>query len=200
MNNRHASMSRRAGFSIMEVMVAMAIFTVVMAALMSVVIGLQRRFVDQRERVRAQESLRVAQMTLGPLLRAAGADPKNSGLTSVNVDPDNDGIFDDLRVKTDFNPIDGDVDDPLEDVHVYVASDTMWIRWQVGAAPQPLAWPIKSLMFEYYGNNGAKILPAIETVGATRARFIIESPRDIRTGQLERTEAWWVNMRNRQGL
>jgi prepilin-type N-terminal cleavage/methylation domain-containing protein len=191
---------RRAGFSIMEVMVAMAMFTIVMAALMSVVIGLQRRYVDQRERVRAQESLRVAQMTLGPLLRAAGADPKGSGLTLVNVDPDNDGIFDDLNVRTDFNPIDGDVADPLEDVSVWAANDTLWIRWQTGASPQPLAFPVRSLLFEYYGNNGAKILPAIETVGATRARFILESPRDIRTGQLERIESWWVNMRNRQGL
>ena len=190
----------RAGFSIMEVMVAMAIFTIVMASLMSVVIGLQKRYVDQRERVRAQESLRVAQMTLAPILRAAGADPKNSGLTSVDVDPNADGVFNDLRVRTDFNPIDGDVADVLEDVHVYVSTDTLWIRWQAGAAAQPLAWPIKSLTFEYYGNNGAKMLTAYETVGATRARFILESPRDIRTNQLERTEAWWVNMRNRQGL
>jgi prepilin-type N-terminal cleavage/methylation domain-containing protein len=191
---------KRAGFSIMEVMVAMAMFTIVMAALMSVVIGLQRRYVDQRERVRAQESLRVAQMTLGPLLRSAGADPKSSGLTLVNVDPDNDGVFDDLNIRTDFNPIDGDVSDPLEDVSVWAADDTLWIRWQTGAAPQPLAYPIRSLLFEYYGNNGVKILPAIETVGATRARFILESPRDIRTGQLERIESWWVNLRNRQGL
>ena len=190
----------RAGFSIMEVMVEMAIFTIVMASLMSVVIGLQKRYVDQRERVRAQESLRVAQMTLAPIPRAAGADPKNSGLTSVDVDPNADGVFNDLRVRTDFNPIDGDVADVLEDVHVYVSTDTLWIRWQAGAAAQPLAWPIKSLTFEYYGNNGAKMLTAYETVGATRARFILESPRDIRTNQLERTEAWWVNMRNRQGL
>jgi type II secretory pathway pseudopilin PulG len=190
----------RAGFTIMEAMVAMMMFTIIMGALMGVVINLQRRYVEQRERVRAQESLRVAQMTLGPLLRAAGADPKSSGLTSVNVDPDNNGIFDDLRVKTDFNPIDGDVADPLEDVSVRVANDTLFIRWQTGQAEQPLAWPIRSLRFEYYGNNGAKILPAAETVGATRARFIIESPRDERTKQLERLESWWVNMRNRQGL
>ena len=61
-------------------------------------------------------------------------------------------------------------------------------------------FPIKSLRFEYYGNNGAKMLTIPETVGATRARFILESPRDARTKQLERTEAWWVNLRNRQGL
>lgn len=190
----------RHGFSIMEVMVALAIFGIVMAALMSVVLVIQRRYVDQRERVRAQESLRVAQMTLAPLLRSAGADPRDSGLGVLTVDPDNNGIFDDLRVKSDFNPTDGDFNDPLEDVQVWVATDTLWIRWQAGQAKQPLAWPVRSLRFEYFANNGTKYTVASQTVGATRARFIIESPRDDRLKLLERTEAWWVNLRNRQGL
>lgn len=198
---RRNRMSRtRAGFSLVEMLVALTIFSIVMGSLMSVVLVIQRRYVDQRERVRAQESLRVAQMTLAPLLRSAGADPKDSKLTFVNVDPDNNGIFDDLRVVSDFNPINGVVSDPLEDVQVWVATDTLWIRWQAGAQKQPLAWPIKSLRFEYYANNGTKYTVAAQTVGATRARFILESPRDERTGQLERTEAWWVNLRNRQGL
>lgn len=190
----------RAGFSIMEVMIALVVFSIIMGAMMGVVYNVQRRYVDQRERVRAQESLRVAQMTLAPLLRAAGANPRETATTIVNVDPDNDGLFDDLRVTTDFNPVDGDTNDPLEDVQVWVATDTLWIRWQTGAAAQPLAWPVRSLTFEYYANNGAKYTVAAQTVGATRARFILESPRDARTGQLERTESWWVNMRNRQGL
>lgn len=190
----------RAGFSIVELLVSLTIFSIVMGSLMGVVLTVQRRYVDQRERVRAQESLRVAQMTIAPLLRAAGADPKESLLTLVNVDPDNNGIFDDLRIVTDFNPIDGDVNDDLEDVQLWVVTDTLWIRWKAGAAKQPLAWPIKSLRFEYYANNGTKYTDAAQTVGATRARFILESPRDVRTNQLERTEAWWVNLRNRQGL
>jgi prepilin-type N-terminal cleavage/methylation domain-containing protein len=190
----------RAGFTIIELIVSLVIFAIIMGSLISVVLTVQRRYVDQRERVRAQESLRVAQMTIAPLLRAAGADPKESKLTLVNVDPDNNGTFDDLRVVSDFNPIDGDVTDDLEDVHVWVATDTLWIRWKAGAGKQALAWPIKSLKFEYYANNGKMYTDAAQTVGATRARFIIESPRDARTKQLERTEAWWVNLRNRQGL
>ena len=190
----------RHGFSLVELIVALTMFSLIMAAMMSVVLNLQRKYVEQRERVRAQESLRVAQMTLAPLLRSAGADPLNTGLTSVNVDPNNDGVFNDLQIKSDFNPMDGDVNDPLEDVHVFVKNDTLWVRWQAGTANQPLAWPIRSLLFEYYANNGTKFTDAAQTVGATRARFIIESPRDARTGQLERVESWWVNLRNRQGL
>lgn len=190
----------RGGFSLIELIVSLTMFSIIMGAMMSVVLNLQRKYVEQRERVRAQESLRVAQMTLAPLLRSAGADPLSSGLTSVDVDPDGDGVFNDLRIKSDFNPMDGDVSDILEDVHVFVSNDTLWVRWQAGAANQPLAWPITSLLFEYYANNGTQYTDAAQTVGATRARFIIESPRDARTGQLERVESWWVNLRNRQGL
>jgi prepilin-type N-terminal cleavage/methylation domain-containing protein len=198
---KHAKRSRnRAGFSLIELLVSLTIFSIVMGSMISVILVVQRRYVDQRERVRAQESLRVAQMTIAPLLRAAGADPRDTKLTLVNVDPDNNGVFDDLRVVSDFNPIDGDVTDDLEDVQLWVATDTLWIRWKLGAAKQPLAWPIKSLRFEYFANNGTKYTVAAQTVGATRARFILESPRDVRTKQLERTEAWWVNLRNRQGL
>ena len=108
------------------------------ATISQVTVGDQRLFTvilrDVTERVRAQESLRVAQMTLAPLLRSAGADPLGSGLTSVDVDPDGDGVFNDLRIKSDFNPMDGDVSDILEDVHVFVSNDTLWVRWQAGAA------------------------------------------------------------------
>jgi prepilin-type N-terminal cleavage/methylation domain-containing protein len=197
---RSKRLRNRAGFSLVELIVSLVIFSIIMGSLISVILVVQRRYVDQRERVRAQESLRVAQMTIAPLLRAAGADPRESKLTLVNVDPDGNGVFDDLRVVSDFNPIDGDVADDLEDVQIWVATDTLWIRWKTGAAKQALAWPIKSLRFEYYANNGTKYTDAIQTVGATRARFILESPRDVRTNQLERTEAWWVNLRNRQGL
>jgi Tfp pilus assembly protein PilW len=185
---------------------------------MSVVINIQRKYVDQRERVRAQESLRVAQMTIATVLRAAGANPRNVAscgvgqvnfgtcLTLVNVDPDNNGTFDDLRVISDLDEsgtvsrFDAPFNDDLEDVHLYISGDTLWVRWQAGAQPQPLAFPIDSLRFEYYANNGTMFTDAAQTVGATRAKFILYAPRDARTTQTERTEAWWVNMRNRQGL
>ncbi|MBI2537354.1 MAG: hypothetical protein HYW06_10430, partial [Gemmatimonadetes bacterium] len=87
--------------------------------------------------------------------------------------------------------------DPLEDVQVWVRSDTLWVRWQAGGAAQALAEPIRSLRFQYYANNGTEITTTSETVGATRAKFVLEAPRDPRLGTLERIESWWVQLRNR---
>ena len=188
-----------AGFSLVELMVSLTILGFIMGALMGIVLSMQRGYVNQRERVRAQESLRAAQMTLITILRSAGADPVLSGFAQLDPDPDGNGTFDDLRVVTDFNPPDGDVTDLLEDVSVWLANDTLWVRWQASGSNQPLAFPVTTLQFEYFANDGTEYSTAAQVVGATRARFIIEAPRDPRTGTVERIESWWVHLRNRSG-
>ena len=193
------AMRHSAGFSLLELIVSLTILGIVMGALLSAVVSTQRGYVRQRARVRAQESLRAAQMTLITILRSAGADPAFSGFAQLDPDPDGNGKFDDLRVVTDFNPPDGDVGDLLEDVHVWVASDTLWVRWQASGSNQPLAFPVSKLEFEYFANDGTKYTSAAQVVGATRARFTLEAPRDPRTGSVERIESWWVHLRNRSG-
>jgi prepilin-type N-terminal cleavage/methylation domain-containing protein len=188
---------KRGGFSLAELMISLTILSVVMGALVSAVVRVQRGYVDQRERVRAQESLRVAQMTLITILRAAGANPFNLTSVQLDPDPDNNRVFDDIRVVSDFNPPDGDVADALEDVRAWVSNDTLWVRWQAGATPQALAEPIRSLRFRYYANNGTELTGKAQVVGATRAMFVLEAPRDPRLGTLERIESWWVQLRNR---
>ena len=188
-----------AGFTLQELIVSITLLGIIMGALMSVVVSTQRGYVSQLERVRAQESLRAAQMTLITILRSAGADPVLSGFAQLDPDPDGNGEFDDLRVVTDFNPPDGDVTDILEDVRVWLANDTLWVRWLASGSNQPLVSPVSTLEFEYYANDGTKYTSAAQVVGATRARFIIEAPRDPRTGTVERIESWWVHLRNRSG-
>lgn len=185
------------GFSLVELLFALVVFGVVMGAMTSSVLSIQRGYVNQRERVKAQESLRAAQMTVITILRSAGADPLGPGTPMLDPDPDGNGVFDDVRVTSDFNPADGDVADALEDVGVWQANDTLFVRWQTGGAAQALSAPVRSIRFQYYANNGAEILDSDEVAGATRARFVLEAPRDPRLGTLERLESWWIHLRNR---
>ena len=188
----------RAGFSLIELVTSLVLLGLVLGAVLTTVTQVQRGYVDQRERIRAREALRTTQMTLTTILRSAGADPLNSGNALLDADPDGDTYFNDIRVVTDFN-LDGDVSDPFEDFQMWVSSDTLWVRWQTAATPQVLATPVRSLEFEYYANDGTQFTTAAQTVGATRARFIVEAPADPRSGGLERAESWWVNLRNRSG-
>jgi hypothetical protein len=136
-------------------------------------------------------------MTVITILRSAGADPLQLGTPTLNPDPDGNGVFDEVRVTADINPADGDIADPLEDVRVWEETDTLFVRWQAGAAAQALAAPVSTIRFQYYANDGFEFTDPDEVVGATRARFVLEAPRDPRLGTLERLESWWIHLRNR---
>ena len=188
---------RASGFTLVELLVAMTVFGIVMTATMGAIVAIQRSYVSQRERARAKESLRAAQMTIATALRGAGADPTRSGLTFLDPDPLGRGRFDNIRVVSDFNPPDGDVDDLLEDIQIWIESDTLFARWQSGGQQQPLMFPALSLMFEYYANDGTLLTDPVQVVGATRVQFTLEAQRDPRRGTTERLESSWIYLRNR---
>ena len=192
--------ARQAGFSLVELLISMTLLGVIMTGLTGVIVSMQRTYISQRERARAQETLQAVQMTVATALRAAGANW--GGTSGLDPDPLNHGRFDNIRLVSDFNPLDGDVSDLLEDVQIWVGADTLFVRWQAGGTPQPLAYPVNDLLFQYYANDGTEMTVPSQIVGATRVRFILEAPLDGRagiTGRLEsfRLESWWVHLRNR---
>ena len=118
-------------------------------------------------------------------------------MTLVDPDPLARGGFDNLRVVSDFNPADGDTDDILEDVLVWVAADTLWIRWSAGGEAQVMSHPVTSIEFRYFANDGTELATAANVAaGATQALVTLVAPRDPRSQAVERRESW-VYLRNR---
>ena len=195
------STERRAseqGFTIVELIVSMALLWVVLAGVVNSVLTTQRMYTVQSAIARGQESLRSAEFTVSTLLRSAGADPNGTGTTLIDPDPLARGSFDNLRVVSDFNPADGDTDDPLEDVAVWVDSaDTLRIRWSAGGEGEAMAYPVTSLEFRYFANDGTELATAADVAtGATQVLFTMVAPRDPRSQAVERRESW-VYLRNR---
>ncbi len=189
--------ARTHGFSLVELIISMALLSVVVIAILNSVLTTQRMYIVQATTTRAQESLRSAEFTIGTVLRTAGADPLLTGTTLVDPDPLERGEFDNLRVVSDFNPADGDTDDVLEDVLVWVSSDTLWIRWSAGGENQAMAYPVTSMDFRYFANDGTELTTAADVAtGATQVLFTIVAPRDPRSTAEERRESW-VYLRNR---
>jgi prepilin-type N-terminal cleavage/methylation domain-containing protein len=186
---------RPRGFTLVEVMVAMVLLTIVMGSLFAVIIRAQRDYVRQREAVRAHEGLRMAEGAIAAVLRSAGADPYDRGDARIDPDPLGHGAFDNLRVVSDFNPSDMDVADQYEDVEIWIDADTLMARWQADEAGRPMVYPVESLEFWYYDANGDEITDPDLVGTAARARFRIEIPKDSRSGTTERREAW-VYLRN----
>jgi prepilin-type N-terminal cleavage/methylation domain-containing protein len=187
-----------AGFTLTELMITLGMLSVVLSSVVAVMLGMQRGYVRQREAARSEDALRVAETTILTIFRTAEANPR--GMTGpraprILADPLTHGLFDNARIVSDFNPADGDVLDMAEDVLISVANDTLFIRWQQvsGAVAVPIAYPVRSLRFEYYTTTGTVPLTAAQISLARRVRFILTAPRHSRTNAMLRRD-----LRNRR--
>jgi prepilin-type N-terminal cleavage/methylation domain-containing protein len=189
----------RSGFTLVEVMISMIMLAAIMAGVVSVMMSMQRGYIRQREVARSEDALRVAELTITRILQSAGSNPLNMapGLAnSPRIEPYT-APFDSLQVLADFNPVDAQTDDLLENMLVYVLNDTLFVRWQQGGAEAPVAFPVRSLLFQYDSAGTILVDPVIIRRAATRVRITLQAPRDRRTGNLARRDTW-VYLRNRR--
>jgi prepilin-type N-terminal cleavage/methylation domain-containing protein len=186
-----------AGFTLTELMISITLLAVVMGSITGTVLSMQRGYIRQREVARTEDALRVGEMTITRILQAAGSNPLNmTGAGAPRIDPLL-APFDTVRVVADYNPVDGDVADPLEDMQVWVTGDTLYVIWQAGQAPVEVAFPVRSLLFQYDSAGTVLTVPAAITRAATRVRVTITAPRHNRTNVLARRDTW-VYLRNRR--
>ena len=191
-----ATMERRTqelGFTILELIVSMSLLSIVLAGFFGAILTTQRMYTDQLAIARGEEAIRAAEFAIGVVLRAAGADPLRTGTPGLDPDPLGHGRFDNVRAISDFNPPDGDTDDLLEDVLIWVNSDTLLFRWSAAGEGQAMAYPVNQVGFRYFANDGTELTGA---AGATRILFTIEVPRDPHSQSVQRRESW-VYLRNR---
>jgi prepilin-type N-terminal cleavage/methylation domain-containing protein len=186
---------RRAGFTLIEALIALGLLAVVGTAITSLVLQTQRDYVEQRERVQAEETIRSVESLLTRVLRTARVDPRRLNIGRLDADPDASGVFDDLRVRSDFNPVDGDVLDPLEDVQIRVVYDTLRVRWHALGAFEAAAYPVRSLRFFYHATDGTALTTAATAATAKRVRIVITVPGIDNPALLRRRETW-VYLRN----
>jgi prepilin-type N-terminal cleavage/methylation domain-containing protein len=185
----------RAGFTLIELAISLTMLSIVLTAMIGTMLSMQRGYVRQREVARTEDALRHAELTITSILRSGAANPRN--IAGPRIDPlALIPPFTSLRVVSDYNPVDADVDDPLEDVQVWAATDTLFVRWQVGQPAAPVAFPVRSLLFAYDSNGVALITSANVARAATRVRVTLTAPRHSKTNVLARRDTW-VYLRNR---
>ena len=186
----------RAGFTLIELMISLTMLAIVIGGLTTSMVTMQRGYTRQRETARSEDALRNAEVVLSSIFRYAGANPRNiTGAGAPRIDPLTPP-FDTVRVVADFNPADADVADLLEDVQVYALNDTLFVRWQAGAAAAPVAWPVRSLAFQY-DSSGTILATNVDAArAAKRVRITLQAPKHARTDQLA-TRISWIYLRNR---
>jgi prepilin-type N-terminal cleavage/methylation domain-containing protein len=190
------------GFTLIELLISLGLLSVVLGSVVAVMVSMQRGYIRQRDAAKAEDALRVAETTLLTIFRSAEANPR--GMTGplaprILANPLSHATFDNVRVVSDFNPADGDVADPVEDVLISISNDTLLVRWQAvsGASATAVAFPIRTLLFEYFTATGTVPLTAVQISLARRVRITLTAPRHSRTNAMLRRETW-VFLRNRR--
>ncbi len=185
-----------AGFTVVGMMVAFVVLGLVLSPLVRTLLTAQEGFVISRQRAQTAGSVRYAHLALTRFMRNAGSSPYRVPIEGIDPDPRRDGRFDDVRLRADYNPADGDTDDLGEDLTFYVRADTLFMR--SGAdLEQPYLIGVDSLAFEYYDRKGKLITdPDRVTERAASARVVVRGTVGSVENPSVRTLEGHVRLRN----
>ncbi len=149
--NNHKRLTNH-GFTIIELLIALAISAVVMSAIYSTFYSQQKSYVAQEQVASMQKNIRSAMYYMQREIRMAGCDPSanaNAGILTANANSIN--FTEDIRGKNDGEPPDGDTDDANENI-TYILSGTNLQR-----NGHLIAENIDALNFVYLNSNGADL-------------------------------------------
>jgi type II secretory pathway pseudopilin PulG len=185
------------GFSTLGMIVALVLLGFMLSSLLRTVMTAQKGFVANRDRARATSSARYAHLSLTRFMRNAGASPLGLPVQAIDPDPLANGSFDNVRLRADFNPPDGDISDPGEDLIFFVRADTMFVRSGLGGSDEPYLIGVDSLAFEYFDRDGVLISdPAKVPDDALSVRVTLRARGDLHRGTAVRVLTGRVRLRN----
>ncbi|MGH7449046.1 MAG: hypothetical protein ACREK1_00820 [Longimicrobiales bacterium] len=187
----------RPGYSLVEMSISLTLSALVVAVLFGTIANMQKAYRGQRDTRASEEAMRTAEQVLRTVLQSAGADPRATGQGLLHPDPMGANGFDDLRVKSDINPPDGLFTGDLEDVTVRVQADTLMMKWTSTGSFQPLAYPIRALLFEYFDTVNAPLTTIADVANATSVRITISAPENPVSNILRSRQAW-IFLQNRR--
>jgi len=146
-------MQNRQGMTLVEMMVSVAIFTVVLGVLFSFLLGSSGSYNDTREQVQFQQSLRAVISLLSTEIRSIGCDPTQAGFENFTVANNVQ-----LRCQMDLNG-DADVTDfsPDEDILYSFNSATGELSRDDGNGAIVILRDIQNMTFSYFDGNGTNL-------------------------------------------
>jgi len=144
------------GFTLVELLVAMAISVIVMASIGYVYYTQQKSYVAQEQISAMQQNLRAAMYYMEREIRMAGFDPTQSDTPGIQTASPNTMRFTlDITDDTDTGPPDGDTGDANEDITYSLADNDGDGDNDLERNGNLIAENIDALDFVYLDSNGA---------------------------------------------
>jgi prepilin-type N-terminal cleavage/methylation domain-containing protein len=189
--------ARAAGFSLVEMLIAMLILGVLTASLFPLLNDFQREAAYRSETQAVLDNIRVAVETLEKYIRQAGNDPHGAGFQGITIISDRAvAIQSDLKGShgSDKGDPNGDIDGSDETVTLRFNPANQSVEIVAGGAAQIVCNHVSDLKFRYYdsdGNlttDGSRVRRIAVTISGladrpnpkTREVFGIELEREIR--------------------
>jgi type II secretory pathway pseudopilin PulG len=162
------------GFSMIELMIAMLVSMLVLGSAASVISAVQNTYAHQMDDATVEQEARFAMDWIRRTIEQAGSNPysvsvsqcpsANTAFQAIRMDPDGDGLADDIRVQADVGIPDGlivggagsctQADEDVTIAHNSVASTIT--RFDRGTDASPVAWTdgvFAGLQFQYFDTN-----------------------------------------------
>jgi prepilin-type N-terminal cleavage/methylation domain-containing protein len=148
--NRRRPPLDRAGMTIVELLVSLAIFAVILAVVISFLTGSRRTYEDTSDRAGYQQSLRAVFSLLTREIRSAGCDPAESGIDRFPL-----AAGDALQCRMDLDGDGSTLDvSPDEDItYTFVAGDGELRRTTV-SGDQTILRDVQGVTFSYFDGDG----------------------------------------------
>ncbi len=135
------------GFTIVELLVSIAVFGIIFGIIYSTFIMQRRYFSMQEEITQMQQNVRAAMDMIVREVSLAGYDPTDAGFYGITYSTSQ------LQIKADLNG-DGDVDDSNENIIYTYDSANYQIDRNTGGGNQPFAEDIEAFNFSYLDSDG----------------------------------------------
>ncbi len=146
------------GFTLIELMIAMTILLIMLAALATILLGINRQFRTQRPRLEAVSDAQLAVDTITRLIRTARNRPTTCQTSFVVSNPTpyvagSGSYFSQLRLQSDWNPADCALTGTDEDVTISVSNGNLYLD---AAQSVPFVSNIAAVRFQFF--NGSNVL------------------------------------------
>jgi len=179
------TLTNKRGFTLTELLVAMALSAVVMASVGAIYYQQQKSFLAQEQIAGAQQNIRAALYFMEREIRMAGCDPTQNSTATI-ITANNNGI----RFTLDLNG-NGTIDAATEDIAYSLFDslgdgDTELGRALGGGANQALAENIDALNFVYL--NGASPPVVLDDDGLGNVTTNISQIRSVQVTVVARTD------------
>jgi prepilin-type N-terminal cleavage/methylation domain-containing protein len=159
----------RRGMTLVEMMISLAIFTVVLGVVFGFLQNTSESYQKTRQKVQYQQSVRAAISLMSSEIRSTGCDPG-----SVGFDKFGQADSDLLQCRMDLNG-DSDTTDnnPDEDITYSFAAATGELTRDVGNGPQVILRGLQNVTFSYFDGTGTA-LPGVplNAVDRSLVRFV----------------------------